>query len=83
MTKLQTGGALLPNLIEFYLWLHQDLKGVFSEEEAKRKSLYDVMDEFGDEYHRNLYDQVKGILVEAVRLGLEFFYCVKDLQVQA
>lgn len=60
LTKLQAGGPLLPKLIEFYLWLHQDLKGALTEDEVQNKTLGEVMEEFGDDYHLNLYEEVKG-----------------------
>lgn len=59
-TKLQAGGSLLPDLIEFYIWLHQDLNNVVSECYAKNKKLGDVLVEYGDNYHCALFQRVKG-----------------------
>ena len=57
---LQAGGVLLPELVEFYLWIHQDLKCTLSEDDAKNKSLGEVVRDYGDFHHRQLYDQIKG-----------------------
>ena len=60
LTKLQAGGALLPDLMEFYVWIHKQLKGTLSLEEAKDISLGDVIKEFGDDHHCSLYLKLKG-----------------------
>lgn len=79
LTKLQAGGALLPDLIEFYIWIHKDLKGTVSVEEAKVKSLGDIVKEFGDKHHCNLYHDLKGEIANtslAVLLSYSFSVCV-------
>lgn len=60
LSTLQAGGALLPDLVEFYLWLHDDLRGTLSADEAKTKSLGQVVREFGKGYHVSLFKKVKG-----------------------
>ena len=59
---LQSGGDLLPELIQFYQWLHHDLSNLITEDEAKEKSLKVVIDEYSDQYQfiGVLYDSVKG-----------------------
>lgn len=62
LSMLQAGGALLPDLIEFYLWIHQDLKCTLSEDDAKNKPLLEIVKNYGDDHHRNLYKKLKGKL---------------------
>ena len=59
---LQSGGDLLPELIQFYQWLHHDVSNLITEDEAKKKSLKAVVDEYSYQYQfiGVLYDSVKG-----------------------
>ena len=60
LTTLQAGGALLPDLIEFYLWLHNDLRCTLSEDETRTRSLGQVVRDFGNGHHISLFKKVKG-----------------------
>ena len=65
--RFRAGGELLPDLIEFYQWLHTKLAFIISREEALRVSLGTVIEktkkrysEDMGEYLQNLYSRVKG-----------------------
>jgi hypothetical protein len=62
------GGDLLPDLIQFYQWLHRDLSNLITVEEARTKTLYHIVDEFSsrysDQFAMSLYIKVRGTLYE-------------------
>lgn len=74
LNVLQAGGVLLPELIEFYLWIHQDLKFTLSDEDAKNKSLAEVIRDYADVHHRQLYAKTKGKFTQPKFL-LQKNYC--------
>jgi hypothetical protein len=58
------GGDLLPDLIQFYQWLHHDLSNLITKEEAYQKSIHKIVDEFSSRYSDQsamaLYIRVRG-----------------------
>jgi site-specific DNA-adenine methylase len=58
------GGDLLPDLVEFYRWLHNTLSNLITEEEAKEMSISEVADRFSSYYSDQsavtLYIKVRG-----------------------
>lgn len=61
--RLKYGGDLLPDLVNFYMLIHQDLSNLITEEEAKNKSLKEVLNEYllqDSDQHLLLYKRVKG-----------------------
>ena len=65
--RLQAGGELLPDLVEFYQWLHTDLAHVVSYETACKVKIKSVIDravrkystDMGEHLHQ-LFTRVKG-----------------------
>ena len=73
--QLQAGGRLLPDLVEFYLWLHTQLAYIVSYDKATELKIGQVVEraveryskDFGT-YIKELYERVKGSETETVHL---------------
>ena len=62
--RLKAGGALLPDLIEFYQWIHRELAYLVTEKYAQRHGLEEVITKADQKYEEidlfQLYERVKG-----------------------
>ena len=65
--QLEAGGHLLPDLVEFYLWLHNQLAYVVSKDKAAELKVGQVIDKAVARYTtdlakrvKDLYERVKG-----------------------
>jgi len=63
--RLKAGGALLPDLIEFYQWIHTKLAYQVTKEYAQKNGFEEVITEADQKYEGhdlfNLYERVKGV----------------------
>lgn len=51
--RLRIGGLLLPDLVEFYVWLHQQLSHLVTMKQACELSIGDVVERLANRYSRN------------------------------
>ena len=65
--QLQAGGRLLPDLVEFYLWLHTQLAYIVSYDKATELKIGQVVERAVERYSKDfgthvkvLYERVKG-----------------------
>ena len=65
--QLQAGGRLLPDLMEFYLWLHAQLAYIVSYDKATELKIGQVVERAVERYSKDfgthikeLYERVKG-----------------------
>ena len=65
--QLQVGGRLLPDLVEFYLWLHTQLAYIVSYDKATELKIGQVVEQAVKRYSKDygthvkkLYERVKG-----------------------
>ena len=62
--RLKAGGALLPDLIEFYRWIHRELAYLVTKNYAQRHGLEEVITKADQKYEEidlfQLYERVKG-----------------------
>ena len=62
--RLKAGGALLPDLIEFYQWIHRELAYLVTKNYAQRHGLEEVITKADQKYEEidlfQLYERVKG-----------------------
>ena len=65
--KLLAGGHLLPDLVEFYMWLHTQLAYIVSYDMATELKIGQVVDRAVERYSKDfgkhiqgLYERVKG-----------------------
>ena len=66
--NLNAGGMLLPDLVNFYLWSHNELKYTVTLDDAKRKTVGEVLNSFLEkradkERILNLFEGVAGTKV--------------------
>ena len=60
--RLRAGGALLPDLIEFYQWIHRQLAYLVTRNYAQRHGLEEIISKADQkDYLFQLYDRVKGL----------------------
>ena len=71
--QLQAGGRLLPDLVEFYLWLHTQLAYIVSYDKATELKIGQVVERAVERYSKDfgthikeLYKRVKGSETETV-----------------
>ena len=71
--QLQAGGCLLPDLVEFYLWLHTQLAYIVSYDKATELKIGQVVERAVERYSKDfgthikeLYERVKGSETETV-----------------
>ena len=66
MPEIQTILPFLPDFMEFYQWLHRDLAGVLTPEEAEKVTIKKLVDQMSRHYSesgsklKSLYKRVKG-----------------------
>ena len=65
--QLMAGGCLLPDLVEFYLWLHTQLAYIVSYDKAAELKIGQVVERAVERYSKDfgthikeLYERVKG-----------------------
>ena len=65
--QLEAGGHLLPDLVEFYMWLHTQLAYIVSYENATELTIGKVIERIIERYSndfgkhlKDLYERVKG-----------------------
>ena len=72
--RLKAGGALLPDLIEFYQWIHTELAYMVTKNYAQRHGFEEVITKADQKYERHyfskLYERVKGVYF------INTMYCV-------
>jgi hypothetical protein len=56
---LRTGGLLLPDLVEFYLWLHQQLSHLMTKEQAMHMCVGDVVERIINRYGKNYAEYIQ------------------------
>ena len=70
--RLKAGGALLPDLIEFYQWIHTELAYLVTHNYAQNHSLEEVITKADKKYEGldlcQLYERVKGVYLTNVHL---------------
>ena len=63
--RLKAGGALLPDLIEFYQWIHRELAYLVDKKYAQGHGLEEVITKADQKYEDidllQLYERVKGV----------------------
>ena len=59
--KLQVGGALLPDLIEFYKWIHTQLSHLMTYERAKQISIGQVINLTAKRYSSEICDHLTSL----------------------
>ena len=74
MPEIQTILPFLPDLIEFYQWLHRDLAGLLTAEEADKISMKNLVNWMSRHYGESgsklmsLYGRVKGNYMQTICL---------------
>ena len=70
--RLKAGGALLPDLIEFYQWIHTELAYLVTYNYAQNHGLEEVITKADQKYEGldlcQLYERVKGVYLTSVHL---------------
>ena len=70
--RLKAGGALLPDLIEFYQWIHTELAYLVTYNYAQNNGLEEVITKADQKYEGldlcQLYERVKGVYLTNVHL---------------
>lgn len=65
--RLKAAGALLPDLVEFYRWLHNELAYLVTQEYAEKHSIGEVITKANKKYAglnlEKLYERVKGTII--------------------
>ena len=71
--RLRVGGLLLPDLIEFYQWLHGELSHLVTQEEARKLKIGHVVKRLTGRYSREyaqyvrrLFERVKGTVLKHI-----------------
>ena len=63
--RLKAGGALLPDLIEFYQWIHRELAYLVTKNYARKNGFEEVITKAYQKYEGrdlfHLYERVKGV----------------------
>ena len=64
---LKAGGALLPDLIEFYQWIHTELAYLVTKKYAQKNGFEEVITKADQKYEGRdlfkLYERVKGVVL--------------------
>lgn len=60
--RLQVGGALLPDLVEFYKWIHTQLSHLVTYQRANKITIGDVIDLTAKRYSQDLCDHLRNLL---------------------
>ena len=65
--RLKAGGALLPDLIEFYQWIHTELAYLVTKNYAQKNGFEEVITKADQKYEGRdlfmLYERVKGVVL--------------------
>lgn len=57
--RLRIGGLLLPDLVEFYVWLHQQLSHLMTMNQALELSVGDVVERLANRYSKGYADYIR------------------------
>lgn len=78
--QLKVGGEILPDLIEFYNWIHRELKFLVEETYALKNGMEEIITKgdkkFTDLGLHNLYERVKGEGWELKRHSFSLYFCL-------
>ena len=70
--RLKAGGALLPDLIEFYQWIHTELAYLVTKKYAQKNGFEEVITKADQKYEGRdlfkLYERVKGVVLVVTRV---------------
>ena len=65
--RLKAGGALLPDLIEFYQWIHTELAYLVTKKYAQKNGFEEVITKADQKYEGRdlfkLFERVKGVVL--------------------
>ena len=75
--RLRVGGLLLPQLIEFYMWLTEDVCHLLTIEQASSKPIAELVTKIADSYAEEKAEHIKK-LFENVRGKTLRFPCILD-----
>ena len=67
--KLQMGGALLPDLVEFYQWIHTELSHLVTYERAKQISIGTVMSLSAKRYSQEYFNHLTNLFKRVMSKG--------------
>ena len=59
--KLQMGGALLPDLVEFYQWIHTELSYLVTYQRAEQISIGELIDLSSRRYSQDYFEHLTGL----------------------
>ena len=75
--KLQMGGTLLPDLVEFYQWIHTELSHLVTYERAEEVSIGKIIDLSAKRYSREYSDHLTGLFKRVESKGKYCATCNK------
>ena len=78
--KLHVGGALLPDLVEFYTWIHTQLSHLVTCERAKKITIGEVIDLTAKRYSQKLCDNLKSLLKRIISKCKLLQLCMHRIQ---
>ena len=77
--RLKAGGALLPDLIEFYQWIHTELAYLVTYNYAQNHGLEEVITKADQKYEGldlcQLYERVQGVYLIIFHYNCAFVWC--------
>lgn len=71
--KLQVGGALLPELLEFYKWIHTHLSHLVTYEKAQKITIGNVIDLTAKRYSQKLHDHLANLFKDVTSKNKLFY----------
>jgi len=80
--RLQVGGALLPDLVEFYQWIHTNLSHLVSYERAKQITIGNVISLSTKRYTQDICDHLTELfkrIIGNIRKHFELMYMLPFL----
>ena len=67
--KLQVGGALLPDLVEFYTWIHTQLSHLVTYQRAKQITIGNIISLTAKRYSQELCDHLTNLFRRIICKG--------------
>ena len=71
--RLQVGGALLPDLVEFYKWIHTQLSHLVTYQRAKQISIGNVISLTAKRYSQQLCDHLNKLFKRIISKNKLFY----------
>ena len=72
--NLQKGGALLPDLVEFYQWIHTELSYLVTYEKAKQISIGRIISLSSRRYSQDYFEHLTGLFKRIKSEGNHYSY---------